>query len=87
MNSLNQINVSEVKCEVVFRDEVQVKHLMLSKKDAEDAIFVLFMVLWFWFLFLISHNIVAMTRKPVSSHLGLTEAESTVCKRLCNEFL
>lgn len=37
--------------------------------------------------FLISSSNLTMTRKPVSSCLGLTEAKSTVCKRLRNQFL
>lgn len=45
-------------------------------------------VFLFWFLvFLISSSNLTMTRKPVSSCLGLTEAKSTVCKRLRNQFL
>lgn len=45
MNSLNQINVSEVKCEVVFRDEVQVKHLICFPKKMQKMLYLSY--LWF----------------------------------------
>lgn len=65
------------------------KHFsMLSKKDVRVYVTCLwrdYLLIYWVFLFITS--ILAITRKPVSSCLGLAEVESTVCKRLHNQFL